>query len=114
MGVAVVPSNNDGAGGFRLIVMGDSEWITDSLANRNPDNVLLALNLVDWLAQEDALASIRNKVVSSRLLLFESSTHKEIARFANVLGVPLFFIVIGLVRFILRRGVSLRTYSREK
>ena len=114
MGVAVVATDNGAAGGFRLIVMGDSEWITDSLANRNPDNVLLALNLVDWLAQEDALASIRNKVVSSRQLLFESSTHKEVARFANVLGVPLLFVVIGLVRFIVRRGVSLRTYSREK
>ena len=94
--------------------MGDSDWITDSLANRSPDNILLALNFVDWLAQEDALASIRNKVVSSRQLLFESSTHKEVARFANVLGVPLLFVVIGLVRFIVRRGVTLRTYSREK
>ena len=107
-------SDNGGTGGFRLVVMGDSEWITDSLANRNPDNVLLALNLVDWLAQEDALASIRNKVVSSRQLLFDSSRHKEVARFANVVGVPILFVVVGFARFVIRRRVTQRSYSREK
>ena len=114
VGVAVAASDNGGEGGFRLVVMGDSDWITNPLVGPYPDNVLLALNLVDWLAQEDALASIRDKVVAPRQLLFESSTHKEVARLANVLGLPLLFVVIGLVRFIVRRRVSLRTYSREK
>ena len=113
MGVTVTGNGN--ADNFRLVIVGDSEWLTDPLvANRNPDNVLLALNLIDWLAQEDALASVRDKVVSSRQLLFSSTTHKEMVRLANVVGVPVLFVIIGLVRFIIRRAVTQRSYSHEK
>ena len=117
MGVTVTGGGDaeNTAGNFRLAIVGDSEWLTDFVvANHNPDNLLLALNLIDWLAQEDALASVRNKVVSSRQLLFSSTTHQEVVKYANVVGVPVLFVIIGFVRFIIRRSVTLRSYSREK
>ena len=117
MGVTVTGSGDadNAAGNFRLVIIGDSEWITDSLvANRNPDNLVLALNLIDWLAQEDALASVRDKVVSSRQLLFSSKSHQELVRYANVVGVPVLFVIIGFVRFVIRRSVTRRSYTREK
>ena len=117
MGVTVTGSGDadNAAGNFRLVIIGDSEWITDSLvANRNPDNLVLALNLIDWLAQEDALASVRDKVVSTRQLLFSSKSHQELVRYANVVGVPVLFVIIGFVRFVIRRSVTRRSYTREK
>ena len=101
-------------GSFRMVVVGDSDWLTDQLVNRSIDNLFLGLNLVDWLAQEDTLAEIRSKVISSRTLLFTSARHRNIIQYANIIGVPLAFVIIGIVRFIRRRGTTLRSYQGEE
>ena len=36
---------------FRLIAIGDSTWLTDAFADQYPEQVALAANYVDWLAQ---------------------------------------------------------------
>ena len=48
-GTATNPA--EGESNFRMVVVGDSDWITDSIASRTPENIVLALNWVDWLAQ---------------------------------------------------------------
>jgi ABC-type uncharacterized transport system involved in gliding motility auxiliary subunit len=110
MGVAIDASTNGGA--YRLVVVGDSEWITNVVANRAQGNLFLATNLVDWLAQEDALAAVRSKIVTSRQLLFPSTARKNLVQYANILGLPLVFILIGLWRYVRRRSLSLREYRR--
>ncbi len=118
MGVAVTgpaaPSGGASPGDFRLVVIGDSDWISDGVVGQFQENLGFALNLVDWLAQEDALASIRSKVISSRQLLFESTTHRNVAQYANVIGVPAFFVLAGLFRFIRRRNITQRVYGDEE
>ncbi len=102
------------AGGetYRIVVVGDSGWLTDALVSRSQENVALALNLVDWLAQEDRLASVRSKVVSSRDLLYSSPTHENAARWLNIAGVPLIFILFGAVRSIRRRRFGFTLYGQ--
>ena len=112
-GVPVNGTNLNG-GTFRLVVVGDSDWLTDAIATRAQENLALGLNLVDWLAQEETLAEIRSKVVSSRTLLFDSRRHENMVQYANILGVPLVFVAIGLLRYIRRRMTSSRVYRREK
>ena len=68
--VAVAEKAASGEEAYRIVVVGDSGWLADALVSRSQENVALALNLVDWLAQEDRLASVRSKVVSSRDLLY--------------------------------------------
>jgi len=117
MGVALTgPSANGNSAeeSFRLVVVGDSDWITDPLVSRSEDNLVLGLNLVDWLAQDDTLAAIRSKVVTTRNLLFTSDTHRNLVQYANIGGVPLAFVVIGLLRWARRRQISLKEFEREK
>ncbi|MCH8992006.1 MAG: prolyl oligopeptidase family serine peptidase, partial [Acidobacteria bacterium] len=45
-----------------------------------------------WLAQEDKLASVRSKVASTRQLLFDSSTHRNVVQYANIVGVPVLLV----------------------
>ena len=97
---------------YRIVVVGDSGWLTDALVSRSQENVALALNLVDWLAQEDRLASVRSKVVSSRDLLYSSPTHENAARWLNIAGVPLIFILFGAVRSIRRRRFGFTLYGQ--
>lgn len=121
VGVAVIgqPAPEPGAQGspessFRLLVIGDSDWLADSVVSQSQENMALALNLVDWLAQEETLASIRSKVVSSRELLFSSSTHRNLVQYGNIVGVPLLFIALGMLRSFRRRSITLKVYGREK
>ena len=116
MGVAVTrrdTSDGETAGDpFRLVVVGDSDWISDGVVNESDTNLALGLNLIDWLAQEELLASIRSKIVLTRELEF-TSTHKNVSRYSNIIGVPLAFVLLGLLRFIRRRGTSFIGYARE-
>ncbi len=121
VGVAVIGQPAPEPGGqdspessFRLLVIGDSDWLEDSVVSQSQENMALALNLVDWLAQEETLASIRSKVVSSRELLFSSSTHRNLVQYGNIVGVPLLFIALGMLRSFRRRSITLKVYGREK
>jgi ABC-type uncharacterized transport system involved in gliding motility auxiliary subunit len=115
MGAAIVQSDAPvGQDAYRLVVFGDSEWLTDGVPPRAQENVALGLNLVDWLAQEDTLAEVRSKVVSSRDLLFTSSTHKNVSQWANVAGVPLLIVVVGLLRSLRRRRFGFTMYGQAR
>ena len=119
MAVAVVGSATgsgvDGSSSFRLIVVGDSEWLADGIVTQDPEqtNLVIALNWVDWLAQEETLAGIRSKVVTSRNIQFTSDTHGNLVRYGNIIGVPMFLVVVGALLFIRRRHISKRVYRRE-
>jgi len=115
MGAAVVQSNAPaGQEAFRLVVFGDSEWLSDGVLPRSQENIALGLNLVDWLAQEDTLAAVRSKVVTSRDLLFDSATHKNVAQWGNVAGVPLLIVIIGLFRSVRRRRFGFTMYGQAR
>src|SRR4029077_11380832 len=47
--------------GGRLVVVGNGEFASDRFAQNSPENLNFALNAVDWLAQDEALISIRSK-----------------------------------------------------
>jgi ABC-2 type transport system permease protein len=102
---------SEGGERFRLVVVGDSDWLNDGVVSRAPSNLFLALNLVDWLSQEETLASVRSKVVSTRQLLFSSETQRNVVQYINIIGVPLAFVAIGILQFVRRRGISMRTYE---
>ena len=112
MGVAVTRPAPGGE--LRLVAIGDSDWIGDQVASQYQENLGLALNLVDWLAQEDTLASIRSKVITSRQLLYDSDTHRNVVQYANVAGVPALLVLIGLLQFVRRRNISQRVYGDEE
>ena len=88
--------------GSRVIITGDADWISQNAIQRFSGNALLALNLLDWLAQEDNLASVRSKVVLQRSLIFPSKTQKNIAQYANIAGIPILLIVLGILRYLQR------------
>ena len=96
---------------LRMVVVGDADWLTDPMFNLSSENFVAALNLFDWLAVEDSLVEIRTKGPAQRVLLFGSDTHESLVRFGNVLGVPALIVLLGLVRYGVRRRAILRVYE---
>jgi ABC-2 type transport system permease protein len=115
LAMAVETQLADGSGDTsRMVVVGDSDWLTDNIVARAQENMALGLNLIDWLAQEEALAEIRSKVITTRNLIFSSPTHRSAVKFANIAGVPLVVVLFGLLRYIARRRTARKVYRREE
>jgi gliding-associated putative ABC transporter substrate-binding component GldG len=94
-----VPANAD----VRIIVVGDSDFIRDSFLGNTPDNLNFFQNLVDSLSFDTDLISIRSKGVTSRPIKELSDNAKAIIRYLNVFSLTVVVILIGLLRYFLRR-----------
>lgn len=91
-----------------LLLIGSSTWISDQ-------NIMLAryvqlyeldlrmgLNAMDWLAQDKTLTSVRNKSMTQRPITLASESTPMVLQAINIVAVPLFFILFGIVRWRLR------------
>lgn len=88
----------------RLIVVGDSDFISDNFLRNSPDNLTFFQNLVDSLSFDEDLINIRSKGVSSRPIkegLSDSS--RASIRYLNVFGLTAIVIIFGMVRYYTRR-----------
>ena len=102
----------------RLVVIGDSEFISDQYVNLGlrsglqlyVANLAYALNIVDWLAQDEALAQVRNKGMQSRPLDQVKEGTVTLIKAGNIIGLPLLLLLIGLIRWRIRS--SARTTAK--
>jgi ABC-2 type transport system permease protein len=95
----------------RLVLVGNSGFAGDGFAGQNPGNLSFFLNAVDWLAQDEALLAIRIKNRSPGVLLFKSAGVRDTVKYANLIGVPLLFVLYGAVRLFRRRRLQQRAYE---
>jgi ABC-type uncharacterized transport system involved in gliding motility auxiliary subunit len=92
----------------RLLIVGSSTWISDDnirLIQYVPSyraDLLFGLNALDWLAQDRALSSVRNKAQTQRPLLLASDSTPLTLQAVNIVVIPLLFMLFGVVRWRLR------------
>ncbi len=99
--VAVLPEEGDDRG--RMIVVGDASFTEPNYMQSNPGNLLFLANAIDWLAQDEALISIRSKNRTPPSLVFESDAVRNRLKWGNLVGVPLLFVLVGVARVTGRR-----------
>jgi len=87
----------------RLIVLANSTFINDNNLKRFPDNLAFFLNSVDYLTLDSDLINIRAKTITDRPLAKISDTTKTWIKIINIGLIPLIIIVIGVIRFYLRK-----------
>ncbi len=89
----------------RIIVVGDGDFMKDDfLGNRG--NVTFFANIVDYLADDAGLITIRSKNVTAPPLDQVSDSTKKILKYSNLLGPPLIIVAYGLLRW--RRRVTFK------
>lgn len=105
---ASVQLGQGGAGSRgRLVVVGNMEFATDRYLGGAPDNANFALNAIDWLAQDEALISIRSRDRRPPRLLYSSKALQEGVKYANLAVVPILIAVWGVFRLVGRRRRAL-------
>ena len=93
--------------GSRILVIGDGDFVEDRNMSREA-NLVFFMNVADWLSQDEGLISIRSKNVAARPLEEVSDGTKKFVKYLNILAMPLLVIVIGVVRWQMRRSAKKR------
>jgi hypothetical protein len=87
----------------RLIVVGSGEFLRDTYMMSGED-VPFLMNGLDWLARDEALIALRSRGVTDRPLEPVSDPAREAIKAANLVGGAVLLVLVGLVRWRLRRG----------
>ena len=85
----------------RVIVFGTSRFVRTDFPPRS-QNFSVFMNLMDWSVQDEALLSIRSQGVAYRPLRKMSEGVRAVVKYALILFLPLFSLLLGL--FIWRRA----------
>ncbi len=89
----------------RMIVVGDGDFMKDEfLGSRG--NITFFTNIVDYLADDAGLITIRSKNVATPPLEQVSDGSKKIVKYTNLIAPPLLIVVYGLFRW--RRRVAFK------
>ena len=86
-----------------MIVVGDVDFLQEQFVRANPQNLVFTLNAIDWLAQDEALIGIRSKLRTPPVMAFTSEFQSAALKWGNLVGVPLLFVALGVVRVTGRR-----------
>jgi ABC-type uncharacterized transport system involved in gliding motility auxiliary subunit len=82
---------------MKVAVIGDTDWLKDQIVQNNQQNLIMALNLVDYLGADDSLIKIRSKTIKNYVLVNLPENMKTMIRLANIAGPIIVLASIGLI-----------------
>lgn len=91
----------------RLVAFGDGDLFNEAILGQGavpPGNLELGLNMVDWLAQDEALLTIRSKTIEPRQLDPVPEGSRAFIKYASMLGPTILIVLFGLVRWRSRKA----------
>jgi ABC-type uncharacterized transport system involved in gliding motility auxiliary subunit len=94
----------------RLVLGGTEDIVSDRFVQNAPGNLQFVLNAVDWLAQDEALIAIRAKNRTPPPLTFTSAVTRGVARYGNLVGIPVLIVAAAVLRLARRRRRTGRPY----
>ena len=86
----------------QIVVVGTAQL----LSQLNANSVTFFLNCVDWLTLGDTLIGIRSHTITNRPLKNVEGFEKNFIKYFCTIGIPLLVIIIGLIRYLLKRRVK--------
>jgi gliding-associated putative ABC transporter substrate-binding component GldG len=100
-GISIEASRSSEGKPCRMAAVADGNFVSGQYAQAQ--NLMLAQNIVDWMSLDSGLIGIRTKAITMRPLNEISAEARKAVKWANILGVPIFIIIFGLLRYRLRR-----------
>lgn len=101
----------------RIVTVGDGDFMSDEYLG-NPGNLTFFANIIDYLADDAGLITIRSKNLDTPPLDPVSDGMKPVVKYVNLVLPPVLVIIYGLVRWRRRlarkRLIEKRTFSASK
>jgi len=108
---AAATLQNDGTSS-RIIVAGDSDFITDQYVRNNAENLAFTTEALSWLAQEESLAEIQLKNKTERKLVFDQKGDPSKIKFGNMAFALIVPAGYGALRIMRRRKMKQKHYQK--
>jgi gliding-associated putative ABC transporter substrate-binding component GldG len=96
----------------KIVVVGDGDFIQDQYSGGSKDNIIFASNVIDYLADDIGLASIRSRETSAKPLDEVSEGTRAWVKGLNLTVPPLLVILAGILRWRWRTTMRKRLESR--
>ena len=96
---------------LRVVVVGNSDFLTEQFAKNSPENIVFGSQAVSWLAEEESIAGIRFKELGKHNLQFANNTQMMVVKYANMGAAFLVPLVFGFYRLYRRRQLRERVYK---
>ncbi len=87
----------------KLIVIGNTNFITDQMITQFPNNNNLFLNIIDWLTLEDDLLGIPNRNNLDYPIKKTSPKLTSLIKWTTSVTIPIIIMLIGLLRYWLNK-----------
>jgi ABC-type uncharacterized transport system involved in gliding motility auxiliary subunit len=81
----------------RVLVAAGHDFLRDAYLQKS--NEALVLNMADWLMRDDDLLAVRTRGLSAAPLQPVAASRRQGIKLGNVVGVPLAFVALGLMRW---------------
>ncbi|MFN8547702.1 MAG: hypothetical protein U0527_06950 [Candidatus Eisenbacteria bacterium] len=88
----------------QIVVVGNSQFITNQFLRIFPANLLFAQNALDFVSSGDDLIAIRSRGATDRPIKQLSEGAKAAVKYMNTLGIAALVVVFGLIRRVARRN----------
>ena len=82
----------------QIILVSDSEFMSDQGGGRSPENHIFIMNSIDYLIGDKDLIALRSREITSRPLEEISDGSKRTWKWINIISPTLLIIAFGLVR----------------
>lgn len=93
----------------QVIVVGNSQFVTDVFLRNFPANSLFLENAVDWMTTGNELISIRSRGATARPLRHLSDAARTTVKLLLIIGVPALVVLLSLVRVKVRQRARRQT-----
>jgi ABC-type uncharacterized transport system involved in gliding motility auxiliary subunit len=100
--------------GVKMALVGDSDMLKDQFVVNNQQNLIFALNLVDYFAQDSSLFAIRSKILKNSPLKTVSESMKSTIKAVNLTAPMIILMVIYTLSSFVRKKRIKRWYELEK
>ncbi|NMC35687.1 ABC transporter permease subunit [Candidatus Beckwithbacteria bacterium] len=95
----------------KIVVVGDSDFISDQFMSRDPGNQNFTSAIIDWTAAPDDLASIPRKIGDTPVFTFTKPSQPIIVQYGNLFAPPILVAAFGVWYLRRRRILAKRTYK---
>ena len=95
----------------RVIIAGDSDFLSDQFMQNSPENLGLGMEALAWLSQEDSIAGIRIKQKAQQHLVFENTAQQAAVKYGNTVGPALLLALFGAFRLFRRSRLQKKAYE---
>ena len=107
--VAAILESKTPAGGIsRIVVVGNGDFAINGTGRQNerrqPDNISLMANSIDFLSDDTGLIDLRTKTITSRPIIQMNDTKKTLLKWVNFFVPIVLVLVYALIRMQYRRN----------